>query len=103
MQVEAILEIRLRQLAKLEEIKIKEEQGNLDTERKELEKLLGSKARLKTLIKKELKADAEIYGDERNSPIVVREEASAFDEAELISSDPVTSVSYTHLTLPTRS
>ncbi len=91
-QVEAILEIRLRQLAKLEEIKIKEEQGNLDTERKELEKLLGSKARLKTLIKKELKADAEIYGDERNSPIVVREEAAAFDEAELISSDPVTLV-----------
>ena len=91
-QVEAILEIRLRQLAKLEEIKIKEEQGNLDTERKELEKLLGSKSRLKTLIKKELKADAEIYGDERNSPIVVREEASAFDEAELISSDPVTLV-----------
>ena len=91
-QVEAILEIRLRQLAKLEEIKITEEQGNLDTERKELEKLLGSKARLKTLIKKELKADAEIYGDERNSPIVVREEASAFDEAELISSDPVTLV-----------
>ena len=91
-QVDAILEIRLRQLAKLEEIKIKEEQGTLDTERKELEKLLGSKARLKTLIKKELKADAEIYGDDRNSPIVVREEATAFDEAELISSDPVTLV-----------
>ena len=91
-QVESILEIRLRQLAKLEEIKIKEEQGNLDTERKELEKLLGSKARLKTLIKKERQAEAEIYGDERNSPIVVREEASAFDEAELISSDPVTLV-----------
>tara|TARA_A100001035_G_scaffold152208_1_gene119824 strand:- start:374 stop:2620 length:2247 start_codon:yes stop_codon:yes gene_type:complete len=91
-QVDAILEIRLRQLAKLEEIKIKEEQGTLDTERKELEKLLSSKARLKTLIKKELKADAEIYGDGRNSPIVVREEATAFDEAELISSDPVTLV-----------
>ena len=91
-QVDAILEIRLRQLAKLEEIKIKEEQGTLDTERKELEKLLSSKARLKTLIKKELKADAEIYGDDRNSPIVVREEATAFDEAELISSDPVTLV-----------
>ena len=89
-QVDAILEIRLRQLAKLEEIKIKEEQGNLDSERKDLEKLLGSKARLKTLIKKELKADAEVYGDERNSPIVYREEATAFDETELISSDPVT-------------
>ena len=89
-QVDAILEIRLRQLAKLEEIKIKEEQGNLDSERKELEKMLGSKARLKTLIKKELKADVEVYGDKRNSPIVCREEATAFDETELISSDPVT-------------
>tara|TARA_B100001175_G_scaffold317301_1_gene333699 strand:- start:56 stop:2314 length:2259 start_codon:yes stop_codon:yes gene_type:complete len=89
-QVDAILEIRLRQLAKLEEIKIKEEQGNLDSERKELEKLLGSKGRLKTLIKNELKADAEVYGDKRNSPIVYREEATAFDETELISSDPVT-------------
>ena len=89
-QVDAILEIRLRQLAKLEEIKIKEEQGNLDSERKDLEKLLGSKSRLKTLIKKELKADAEVYGDERNSPIVYREEAMAFDETELIFSDPVT-------------
>ena len=88
-QVDAILEIRLRQLAKLEEIKITEEQGNLDSERKDLEKLLSSKTRLKTLIKKELKADAEIYGDERNSPIVFREEATAFDETELISSDPV--------------
>ncbi len=91
-QVDAILDIRLRQLAKLEEIKIKEEQSNLDSERKDLEKLLGSKTRLKTLIKKELKADAEIYGDQRNSPIVTREEASAFDETELISSDPVTVV-----------
>ncbi|HJM15183.1 MAG TPA: DNA gyrase C-terminal beta-propeller domain-containing protein, partial [SAR86 cluster bacterium] len=89
-QVDAILEIRLRQLAKLEEIKIKEEQGSLDSERKDLEKLLGSKTRLKTLIKKELKADAEVYGDKRNSPIVYREEATAFDETELISSDPVT-------------
>ena len=91
-QVDAILEIRLRQLAKLEEIKIKEEKGNLDSERKDLEKILGSKARLKTLIKKELKDDLKIYGDERNSPIVAREEASAFDETELISSDPVTIV-----------
>ena len=91
-QVDAILEIRLRQLAKLEEIKIKEEKGNLDSERKDLEKILGSKARLRQLIKKELKDDLEIYGDERNSPIVAREEASAFDETELISSDPVTIV-----------
>ena len=91
-QVDAILEIRLRQLAKLEEIKITEEQGNLDSERKDLEKILSSKARLKTLIKSELNADLDIYGDERNSPIVSREEATAFDETELISSDPVTVV-----------
>ena len=91
-QVDAILEIRLRQLAKLEEIKITEEQGNLDSERKDLEKILSSKTRLKTLIKNELKTDLEIYGDERNSPIVSREEATAFDETELISSDPVTVV-----------
>ena len=89
-QVEAILEIRLRQLAKLEEIKIQEEQGKLDSERKDLEKTLSSKARLKTLIKNELKADIDIYGDDRKSPIVSRDDASAFDETELISSDPVT-------------
>ena len=89
-QVDAILEIRLRQLAKLEEIKIQAEQGKLDVERIDLEKTLGSKARLKTLIKNELKADIEIYGDDRKSPIVFREDASAFDETELISSDPVT-------------
>jgi topoisomerase-4 subunit A len=89
-QVEAILEIRLRQLAKLEEIKIQEEQGKLDSERKDLETTLSSKARLKTLIKNELKADINIYGDDRKSPIVSRDDASAFDETELISSDPVT-------------
>ena len=88
-QVEAILEIRLRQLAKLEEIKIQEEQGKLDSERKDLETTLSSKARLKTLIKNELKADIDIYGDDRKSPIVSRDDASAFDETELISSDPV--------------
>ena len=89
-QVDAILEIRLRQLSKLEEIKISEEQDKLDIEKKDLEKTLGSKARLKTLLKNELKSDIEIYGDDRKSPIVSRKEATAFDETELISSDPVT-------------
>ena len=79
-QVNAILEIRLKQLAKLEEEKIKAEQSELEKERKDLEKTLKSKVRLKTLIKKELQADAEIHGDERKSPIVERTEASAFDE-----------------------
>ncbi len=89
-QVDSILEIRLRQLAKLEEDKIKTEQKDLESEKKELEKILNSKSRLKTLVKKELTEDVEKYGDSRKSPLVQREEASAFDETELISSDPVT-------------
>ncbi|SVA36986.1 uncharacterized protein METZ01_LOCUS89840 [marine metagenome] len=89
-QVDATLEIRLKQLAKLEEEKIKLEQEALETERKDLEKILKSKTRLKTLIKRELKTDSEIHGDERKSRIIERSEATAFDESELISSDPVT-------------
>ncbi|MCG8050646.1 MAG: DNA topoisomerase IV subunit A, partial [Candidatus Thiodiazotropha endolucinida] len=71
-QAEAILNLRLRNLAKLEEMKIKGEQEELEKERKSLEKLLGSKQRMRTLIRKELQADAEKYGDERRSPIVER-------------------------------
>ena len=89
-QVDSILEIRLRQLAKLEEEKIRSEEGFLNDERKQLEKILASKARLKTLVKKELKEDAELYGDQRRSPLVEREEATAFNETELLTSDPVT-------------
>ena len=89
-QVNSILEIRLRQLAKLEEEKIRTEQQELEGERSELEKIINSKGRLKTLIRKELIEDAEKYGDERKSSLIEREEVSAFDETELISSDPVT-------------
>ncbi|MEZ5489793.1 MAG: DNA topoisomerase IV subunit A [Gammaproteobacteria bacterium] len=89
-QAEAILELKLRQLAKLEEIKIRAEQEDLSEERKALEKTLGSEARLKSLIKKEIQADAEAYGDDRRSPLVEREEAQAFSEVELISTEPVT-------------
>ena len=89
-QADAILEIKLRQLAKLEEIKIKDEQKTLSTERDELEKILGSATRLKTLIKKELKALIEAYGNKRKSPIVKREEAQAMREEEIIPSEPVT-------------
>ncbi len=91
-QAEAILELKLRQLAKLEEIKITAEQKELATERKTLEQLLTSAARLKTLIKSEIKADAEKYGDKRRTPIVEREEAKAFSESELLSTEPVTIV-----------
>lgn len=89
-QAEAILELKLRNLAKLEEMKIKAEQEELAEEREGLEKTLGSSARLKTLIKNEIMQDAETYGDDRRSPLVQREEAQAFSEEELISTEPVT-------------
>ncbi|MCG8037647.1 MAG: DNA topoisomerase IV subunit A [Candidatus Thiodiazotropha taylori] len=91
-QAEAILNLRLRNLAKLEEMKIKGEQEELEKERKSLEKLLGSKQRMRTLIRKELQADAEKYGDERRSPIVEREAAEALDETDLTPSEAVTVV-----------
>jgi len=91
-QAEAVLELKLRHLAKLEEMKIRAEQEELARERDELEKILGSAARLKTLIKKELLAVAEQYGDERRSPLVDSEDAKAFSETELMSADPITVV-----------
>jgi len=91
-QSEAILEIKLRQLAKLEEMKIRSEQKELNKERKQLETLLGSKQRMNTLLKKELLADAEKYGDERQSPIVERKEAKALSEKELLPSEAITVV-----------
>lgn len=91
-QATAILEIRLRQLAKLEEQKLQGEKEELEAEKADIEKLLKSKARMKTLIKKELLADAETYGDERRSPIGEVEEASAYSEEDLVSNDPVTVV-----------
>jgi len=91
-QSEAILELRLRQLAKLEEIKIKTEQQELSDERKTLEQLLKSATRLKTFIKNEIKTDAEKFGDARRSTLVEREEARAFSETELLSTEPVTIV-----------
>ncbi len=95
-QAEAILELRLRQLAKLEEVKIRAEQKEASGERKALKLLLGSAARLKTQIKKEILADAEAFGDERRTALVEREEAKAFSEAELLPTDPVTVVLSEH-------
>ncbi len=91
-QADAILDLRLRQLAKLEEIKIKTEQSELAAERKQLEQLLKSAARLKTFIKNEIKQDAEKFGDDRRTPLKLREEAKAFSETELLSTEPVTIV-----------
>jgi topoisomerase-4 subunit A len=89
-QAEAILELKLRHLAKLEEFKIRGEQDELEKERQELEKILGSKSLLSKLIKKELQQDADKYGDDRRSPIVQREAAQALDTKELIANEPVT-------------
>jgi topoisomerase-4 subunit A len=91
-QAEAILETKLRNLAKLEEMKIRAEQEELSLEKKELEKLLGSERRIKTLIKKEIEEDAETYGDDRRSPIVSRDAARALDETDLLPSEAITVV-----------
>jgi topoisomerase-4 subunit A len=91
-QAEAILEIKLRQLAKLEEIKIRGEQDELSAEREKLEKILSSKARMRTLVKKEILADADTYGDDRRTQLVTRNEASAFSETEILPSEAVTVV-----------
>ena len=89
-QAEAILDLKLRHLAKLEEIKIKGEQQELEQERKALEKTLASKKLLNRLIKKEIQRDAEKYGDERRSPIVERGVSKALDTTSLISNEPLT-------------
>ncbi|MEQ9452859.1 MAG: DNA topoisomerase IV subunit A [Pseudomonadales bacterium] len=92
-QANAILDLRLRQLAKLEEFKLKGEQDELSAEKADLEKILGSKARLRTLIKNELLAIADDYGDERRSPLVQPDvDAIAFSEEDLLTNDPITVV-----------
>jgi topoisomerase-4 subunit A len=91
-QVEAILQIRLRQLARLEELKLKKEKGELEAEKRDIEEVLSSEARLKRLLKKELRADAEKFGDGRRTRIVERREAQAIKERDLAPADPVTVV-----------
>jgi len=91
-QAEAILEIKLRQLAKLEEIKIRAEQEELALERDKIELILSSERRMKTLVKKEIISDAEKFGDDRRSPIVERSEAKALSEKDLVPSEAVTVV-----------
>jgi topoisomerase-4 subunit A len=91
-QAEAILELKLRNLAKLEEMQIRGEQEALEAERVQLQLTLQSKSRMKSLIKKELAEDAKTFGDARRSPLVQRAEAQAFSETELMTVDPVTVV-----------
>jgi topoisomerase-4 subunit A len=91
-QADYVLDTRLRQLARLEEMKIRAEQQALEEERQELEGTLGSARRLKSLIRRELLADAEKHGDARRSPIVERHAAEALDETELAPSELLTVV-----------
>jgi topoisomerase-4 subunit A len=89
-QAEYVLNTRLRQLARLEEMKIRAEQDELEKERQYLQGLLGSERKLKTLIRNELKADAAKYGDARRSPLVEREAAAAMDETDVAPAEPIT-------------
>ncbi len=91
-QAEAILETKLRHLARLEEMKIRGEQTELAAEKELIEKTLKSPAKLRSLIREELASDADRYGDERRTRIVEREAAQAIDETELVTAEPVTVV-----------
>ncbi|MDU5729926.1 MAG: DNA topoisomerase IV subunit A [Citrobacter freundii] len=87
-----ILEGKLRHLAKLEEMKIRGEQDELAKERDQLQAILASERKMNNLLKKELQADAEAYGDDRRSPLQEREEAKAMSEHDMLPSEPVTIV-----------
>jgi topoisomerase-4 subunit A len=91
-QAEAILETKLRHLARLEEMKIRDEQKALEAERDGIEKTLKSKAKLKRLVREEILADAEVFGDERRTRLVERAAAQAIAVEELVASEPVTIV-----------
>ncbi|MBT9531466.1 MAG: DNA topoisomerase IV subunit A, partial [Pseudomonas sp.] len=91
-QADYILDTRLRQLARLEEMKIRGEQDALAKEQAKLQALLGSESKLRKLVRTEILADAETYGDARRSPIVARSEAKALSENELLPTEPVTVV-----------
>ncbi len=91
-QADAILDTRLRQLAKLEEMKIRGEQAELEKERDKLQLILGSERRMNTLLKKEIQADADKYGDDRRSPLVERSEAKALTDRDLLPSESITVV-----------
>jgi len=91
-QADAILDLKLRHLARLEEMKIRGEQDELNEERQRLEQTLGSDELMRTLIREEIEAAAEEFGDARRSPLAERGEARAFSEKDLLSADPVTVV-----------
>jgi topoisomerase-4 subunit A len=89
-QAEEILNLKLRHLARLEEMKINGEQDELTIEKNYLETTLGSEDKLKDLIRTEIKEDSKKYGDKRNSPVIEREEAVAISESEMLPTEPMT-------------
>jgi topoisomerase-4 subunit A len=89
-QAEAILELKLRHLAKLEEFKIKFEEDELNKEKQAIEKILGSKKQLHNLIRKEILEDAEKYGDARRSPLIERASAQPIEENKMLPTEPIT-------------
>lgn len=91
-QADSILEIKLRQLAKLEESKLKAERDELISERDTLQLILGSERRLRTLIKNEIIADRDKFGDARRAPIIAREESQALKETDILPNEPITVV-----------
>ena len=91
-QAEAILDTKLRHLAKLEEMKIRGEQKELAKERDELEKILKSNQKLKAKVRDEIISDAEEFGDKRRSPLIEREAAKAIDVTQLLPTEPITVV-----------
>lgn len=91
-QAEAILEMKLRHLAKLEEIRLRAEHDELSAERDELQAILASEKRLKTLIKEEITADRKLYGDKRRSPLIERHDAQALKEEDILPNEPITVV-----------
>jgi topoisomerase-4 subunit A len=92
LQAEAILEMKLRHLAKLEEIKLKAELDELTKERDSLQAILASNKKLKNLVKEEIAADREQFGDARRSPIAMRQEAQALKETDILPNEPITVV-----------
>jgi len=89
-QADAVLDLKLRHLAKLEEFKIRSEQKELEKERQQLEKVLGSKKKLEQLIIKEIRDDTAEHGDDRRSTLIRRQEAQAIDASELTPAESVT-------------
>lgn len=91
-QADAILEMKLRHLAKLEEIKLRAEHDELSKERDYLQEILASEQRLRHLVKEEITADRDLYGDKRRSPLVEREDSQALKEEDILPNEPITVV-----------